>query len=155
VSDCNVPCSGDASQTCGGGYRLQIYTNPDALAEAAALPAGWAQTCACAVDTPNRVFTDTVNATLADNTPGHCIQHCSVRCCVLIFRCGYLLTFIFQAQGYTMAGVENSAECYCGNSYLDNTAPASAPADQCNEECKGAPGLMCGGDYAIQLYATK
>jgi hypothetical protein len=77
VSDCNVPCAGDATQTCGGGLRLQIYTNPDALAEAAALPSGWTQTSPCSVDTPERVFADTASTTLANNTPAHCIQHCS------------------------------------------------------------------------------
>jgi hypothetical protein len=78
ASDCNVPCAGDASQTCGGGLRLQVYTNQDALAEAATLPSGWKQTSPCAVDTPDRVFADTVSSTLANNTPAHCIQHCSV-----------------------------------------------------------------------------
>jgi hypothetical protein len=74
----DVPCAGDASPTCGGGMRLQIYTNPDALAEAAALPSGWTQTSACSVDTPERLFADTASTTLANNTPAHCIQHCSV-----------------------------------------------------------------------------
>jgi hypothetical protein len=78
VSDCNVPCAGDASQMCGGGMRLQIYSKPDALAQAAALLSGWTQTSACSVDTPARVFADTVSTTLADNTPAHCIRYCSV-----------------------------------------------------------------------------
>jgi hypothetical protein len=78
VSDCNVPCAGDAGQMCGGGMRLQIYSNPDALAQAAALLSGWTQTSACSVDTPERVFADTASTTLANNTPAHCIQHCSV-----------------------------------------------------------------------------
>jgi hypothetical protein len=51
-----------------------------------------------------------------------------------------------------MAGVEDSDECYCGSSYLNGTPPPSAPVDQCTVSCKGAPGLTCGGDYAIQLY---
>jgi hypothetical protein len=55
-------------------------------------------------------------------------------------------------MGYTMAGVEDSDECYCGSSYLNNTPPPSASVGQCSVSCKGAPGLMCGGDYAIQLY---
>jgi hypothetical protein len=53
-----------------------------------------------------------------------------------------------------MAGVEYSDECYCGTSYLNNTPPPSTTADQCNEGCSGAPGLTCGGEYAIQLYAA-
>jgi hypothetical protein len=54
-----------------------------------------------------------------------------------------------------MAGVEYSNECYCGNSYMNGAAPPSLPVDQCSSGCKGAPGLTCGGGYAIQLYAMK
>lgn len=25
ASDCNMPCAGDASQTCGGNYRMNLY----------------------------------------------------------------------------------------------------------------------------------
>jgi hypothetical protein len=28
ASDCNMDCSGDASQTCGGPYRLQVSAPP-------------------------------------------------------------------------------------------------------------------------------
>jgi hypothetical protein len=58
-------------------------------------------------------------------------------------------------MGYAMAGVEDSDECYCGSSYMNDAAPPSVSVDQCSSECKGAPGLTCGGEYAIQLYARK
>jgi hypothetical protein len=54
-----------------------------------------------------------------------------------------------------MAGVEDSDECYCGSSYMNGTAPPSASVEECSSGCKGAPGLTCGGDYTIQLYAKK
>jgi hypothetical protein len=58
-------------------------------------------------------------------------------------------------MGYKMAGVEYSNECYCGNSYMNGAAPPFLPVDQCSSACEGAPGLTCGGGYAIQLYAMK
>jgi hypothetical protein len=79
TSQCNKVCPGNASEKCGGGYRIQIYSNPTALEDAAVLPAGWAQTIPCAVDTPARIFADSANFTLANNTPANCISQCSVR----------------------------------------------------------------------------
>jgi hypothetical protein len=26
TTDCNMPCAGDAAQSCGAGWRLQVYT---------------------------------------------------------------------------------------------------------------------------------
>lgn len=59
-----------------------------------------------------------------------------------------------QALGYKMAGVEYGNECYCGSSYRNGTPPPVAPVTQCNFACAGAPSLMCGGSWGIQLYAT-
>jgi hypothetical protein len=28
VNDCNMPCAGDASQMCGGSFRVSVFTGP-------------------------------------------------------------------------------------------------------------------------------
>jgi hypothetical protein len=75
---CNMPCAGDASQACGGGWHLQIYSSSGNPAAAAALPAGWTKTMPCVVDDINRVFANASFAQLANNTPQVCAEHCAV-----------------------------------------------------------------------------
>jgi hypothetical protein len=78
TSECNMPCTGDATKTCGGGDRTQIYTNPSAPAAAAALPSGWSLSVPCAVDHPNRIFAGYDPQTVSNLTPAKCIEACNV-----------------------------------------------------------------------------
>jgi hypothetical protein len=48
LSDCSMACSGDSSQTCGGGNRIQIYTYT------APLPSGWSNVGCYTDDTSDR-----------------------------------------------------------------------------------------------------
>jgi hypothetical protein len=73
-----MPCTGDATKTCGGAARAQIYTNPSAPAAAAALPPGWYVSVFCAVDHPNRIFAGYDPQTVSDLTPAKCIEACNV-----------------------------------------------------------------------------
>jgi hypothetical protein len=58
---------------------MQVYASTQAGSGVATLPAGWAATIPCAVDTVDRVFANAVSTTLLDNTPQRCINHCAVR----------------------------------------------------------------------------
>jgi hypothetical protein len=84
ASDCNMPCTGDSTKTCGGGNRAQIYTNPSAPAAAAALPSGWRLSVPCAVDGPNRIFAGYDPQTVSNLTPAKCIEACLV--CIFYSR---------------------------------------------------------------------
>jgi hypothetical protein len=114
---------------------MQIYASATAPTDIAALPVGWSLDMPCAVDTVDRVFANTQSSELDNNTPQRCINYCA-------------------AQGYTMAGVEYSNECYCGNAYRNGQNPPTAPASQCQFACAGAPGLSCGGSWGIQIYTS-
>ena len=46
-SDCNMPCSGDKSQTCGGHWRLNTYILPDCLPSQTAFYGNKNQTLCC------------------------------------------------------------------------------------------------------------
>jgi hypothetical protein len=78
ASDCGMACTGDSTQSCGGGNRAQIYTNPSAPAAAAALPSGWSLSVPCAVDTPSRIFAGYDPQTVSDLTPAKCVEACIV-----------------------------------------------------------------------------
>ncbi|GJE90198.1 WSC domain-containing protein [Phanerochaete sordida] len=124
---CATPCAGDAAQTCGGAWAIQLYEGP---APAAGLPEGWAVADACASDTPGRVLVGDRMWDLDDNTPATCCQLC-------------------QDNGYTWAGVEHANECHCGTGY---NAVYSAPTTLCMSSCSGDPGLTCGWEWYIQVY---
>jgi hypothetical protein len=94
ASQCHDPCPGNATETCGGGYRMQIYEAPAAYVDVAALPAGWVETMPCGVDTIDRIFSDTASLTLSDNTPARCIAQCSVSLAFSLHRTWISLSFI-------------------------------------------------------------
>lgn len=123
-----MACAGDASETCGGSWRIQLYQGPPPTAT---YPAGWQLVDACATDTPGRVLVGDRMWDRGDNAPASCMELCA-------------------ANGYTWAGVEHANECHCGTGY---DSVGSAPTTDCPYSCPGNVGLTCGGDWRIQLYA--
>lgn len=54
-------------------------------------------------------------------------------------------------RAYSYAGLAYGAECYCGN-----TLPAAAAApEECNSECKGEKGSVCGGVNRLSVYRVE
>lgn len=60
-------------------------------------------------------------------------------------------------MGFSFAGVEGGAQCYCGNEISsaakkDGSTPFGPAA--CNSPCAGMPGEMCGGSCALDIYTV-
>lgn len=55
-------------------------------------------------------------------------------------------------SGFLYAGVQYSAECFCGNE--EPTATARLPDSSCNMKCPADPHLACGGYYTVNIYQT-
>jgi hypothetical protein len=110
-SECKKPCTGDKNQTCGGGFRMQVYSSPLAPVNVAAIPAGWAPTLPCGVDTIDRVFADTATSTLDMNTPGACISHCAVSMTIVSLLTMTVLTMICRRldSRWLVSSTETSA----------------------------------------------
>lgn len=53
----------------------------------------------------------------------------------------------FSSKG-TLYGMENGNECYCGGAQYNK----HGPSENCNRECEGELGRICGGDHAISVY---
>jgi hypothetical protein len=53
------------------------------------------------------------------------------------------------AQGFALAGVEYTNECFCGNAI---TAPQKALTSCQQYTCNAAPSQYCGGDNSLQVY---
>lgn len=54
-------------------------------------------------------------------------------------------------RAYTYAGLAYGAECYCGNKL---PITASRP-EECNSECKGEKGSVCGGVNRLSVYRVE
>ncbi|XP_076108180.1 uncharacterized protein LOC143076337 isoform X4 [Mytilus galloprovincialis] len=86
-SDCKTPCSGNKRQTCGGPWRISIYTAPEDVAESGYI--------GCYQDDSTRILH---NEVLKDK--GMTVQKCRQFC---------------GKKGFKFAGVEYGYECFCGN----------------------------------------
>ncbi|KAI0196357.1 copper radical oxidase [Astrocystis sublimbata] len=133
-ADCNMACSGDASQDCGAGNRLSVYSNttltvfkpPIALTEG--LPGSW-EYYGCVVDAiDNRVL-----PYMSENQQNATIEACISGC---------------SEFGYNAGGIEYGYQCFCGDS---KTVTKGNDAD-CNIPCPGDPLHLCGGGNLLQYY---
>ncbi|KZV92419.1 WSC-domain-containing protein, partial [Exidia glandulosa HHB12029] len=132
ASECNMPCTGDSSQKCGAGWRIQVFVSNDKLPASPVLPDGWSTAYGCAVDSGDRVLLHNKMFTLPkSNSPAACVQKCA-------------------SVGATHAGVEYGSECHCGVGYL--WQPVSAPIEQCDMDCTGNSYYNCGSGYRISIY---
>lgn len=63
----------------------------------------------------------------------------------------YDMAGISLCRAYSYAGLAYGAECYCGN-----TLPAAAAKpEECNSECKGEKGSVCGGVNRLSVYGVE
>ena len=148
-------CSGNPTVLCGGPNGIQLFSNPtigqdqvaaSASSSAAAvaaqsstaasiqakLPSGWAAASTnCIEEVQGRALTGGSYAS-NDMTIEKCVTFCS-------------------NKGFSLAGIEYGAECYCGNA-LANGASLDRRSSQCTMQCAGDQTQTCGGPNGIQLY---
>ncbi|XP_008629358.1 PREDICTED: WSC domain-containing protein 1 [Corvus brachyrhynchos] len=83
-------------------------------------------------DSRERTLKGAVFYDLRKMTVAHCQEACAER-------------------AYSYAGLAYGAECYCGN-----TLPAAASKpEECNSECKGEKGSVCGGVNRLSVYRVE
>ncbi|ODO08374.1 hypothetical protein L198_00099 [Cryptococcus wingfieldii CBS 7118] len=137
---CTMPCSGDSTSICGGPSALTLIANATAIASLNAdltsgtvsLPTNWAvpSTSCIAEGTTGRALTGSSYSS-ADMTLAKCSSYCT-------------------SEGYGIAGVEYSSECYCGNQ-LNNGASLTLSSSACTMACSGDSTTMCGGSGALSI----
>lgn len=119
---CNMACSGNAGEVCGGPNRLNAY---------AAGPA-WVQ-LGCYSDQPyQRTLANDMQMT-GTLTVEICLASCGT-------------------AGYTLAGVEYGQECHCGNSFDNGGGPAPDGSAGCSMACNGDSTEICGGSQRLSMY---
>ncbi|EJT99498.1 WSC-domain-containing protein, partial [Dacryopinax primogenitus] len=133
ASECNVACSGNSAETCGGSYRLNLYSMVSSSTTTSSTPtsSGWAN-LGCRLDARARALTGP-SQDVSTNSVENCEQFCG-------------------SQGYIYAGVEYGSQCYCGNT-LSNGAGGTASSSDCNIACSGNSAETCGGSYRLNLYS--
>jgi glucan endo-1,3-alpha-glucosidase len=120
---------------------MQIYqwsNLPEAESEYY-IPANWnswdnsASDENCFVDNAQRVLPNATSTKLSNNGPGTCVAFCT-------------------SGNYTLAGLENGNECWCGMAYAGWSGPNRTETYTCNTACPEAPNLDCGGPWSLTLY---
>ncbi|KAF3244464.1 hypothetical protein TWF192_007758 [Orbilia oligospora] len=146
LSDCNLPCAGNAAEVCGAAYRILIYDRGSGTTTTTTTTTTRTTTTAPATPTINPgvsgfkyfgCYSDDVNARVLSNqfvdssgmTIAQCIAH--------------------AGSSYNYAGVEYGQECWYGNTLASSS---SAQSSGCNVPCPGKAIELCGGGNRIQLY---
>jgi hypothetical protein len=136
ATDCNMACTGAAGEPCGAGNRLNVFMNTVATPPPGPVtnpgPTGWGL-LGC--------YTDAVGArTLTVGVAAGGAATMTVESCVA------------ACAGYTYAGVEYAAECYCGNAFSNGGGPAPDGFTGCNMPCNGNASEYCGGSNRLDVY---
>ncbi|KAK4202426.1 WSC domain-containing protein [Triangularia verruculosa] len=133
-SDCNMPCSGNPDETCGGGMRLNVYEFDSAcesdMEEPPAVISGYEYKGCYTDNVPQRVLSG-ITITDQDMT----LEKCAVTC---------------SAGGYVFFGVEYGVECFCSTT-LDS-ASVKVPEGECPMTCMGNHNQHCGAGNRLNLY---
>ncbi|KAK4032780.1 WSC domain-containing protein [Parachaetomium inaequale] len=124
-ADCSFPCAGDATEMCGAGVRLDVYTNNNHVIPAPATSAG-APYLGCFVDNAARALPKNI-VSQDGMTAAKCAANCA---------------------GFAYFGTQWSRECYCGNTRPEEQAAES----DCNMPCDGDATEMCGAGMRLSVY---
>lgn len=138
ATDCNMACSGNSTEQCGGPNRLNIFTSGKVAPAGPGTnpgPAGWLF-LGCYTDAVN-ARTLTTGVATTGGQGALTVALCTSAC---------------KTAGYTLAGMEYSGECYCGNSFSNGGGPAPDGLTGCNMPCNGNSSEYCGGSNRLNVY---
>lgn len=165
---CNMPCSGNSAEMCGGPNRLNVYQfntsstsststtgNSGATTAASSTIAGTTAAQTTAAATPSSA----VNASailpfkyqgcyIDNGAGGRALNQETNNNTLTVESC----IATCSSQGYTIAGMEYSTQCFCDN-YLRGGASKASESD-CNMKCGGSTGEMCGAGNRLSIYSN-
>ncbi|KAI1352516.1 heme peroxidase [Xylaria sp. FL0043] len=129
LTDCNTPCSGDPSEYCGAGNRLNLYYSNTTAGPSQPLVVGNYTWYGCQTEgTGVRALAgkSLVNGNMT-------LDACATFC-----------------EGWTYFGTEYGSECYCGNDFGEGSVAASS--SQCSMACSGDATQLCGAGDRLSVY---
>ncbi|KAF9560657.1 WSC-domain-containing protein [Agrocybe pediades] len=140
-STCNMACTGDASEICGGAGAVNVFHNTAATTTSPPVPTSTATIKQTAGSFQYKgCFDDGVNgaprslATQLSVSGGVTAESCTAAC---------------KAAGFTLAGLEFGQECWC-DKYMSLAIPA--PDSDCNMVCNADNSELCGAGNRLAVY---
>lgn len=127
ADECDVDCSGNYLENCGGSSTLTMMYNPTITMTPVQI--GWYEVGCAAELTNARLFDGASYANSATMTTNLCISFCA-------------------GKNFTYAGTEYGAECYCSNTF-DATV---LDVNQCTMACAADSSSTCGGSNRLNIY---
>ncbi|WWC90609.1 uncharacterized protein L201_005545 [Kwoniella dendrophila CBS 6074] len=166
ASDCSNQCAGDASQPCGGYWRMNLYkavagrgdTSPSATTakttssttavstKVTTAPTTSTSTAA-AVPTPSKG--SAYYGCYADSSSKRVLNDASTESSTMTPS---TCQSFCSSKGYTLAGVSYGKQCFCGNS-IDQSKKQSSESG-CSYACTGNKALSCGGNWYLNVYSS-
>ena len=148
-SECSMKCTGDATQYCGAGYRLQAYqaaiAKPSSTSSISSTPS---------VPTPAQTSKSTAVVSTAYAMPyAGCFSDQDPR------SLSHKVTFnntiegcisACSQAGYKIAGLEYGSECWCDA--VVNLKMTKTPESDCNMPCTGNKAQLCGAGNRLSIY---
>lgn len=135
VAECNIACSGNANETCGGANRLNIFNNgkpPPVIVQSVNTTTGMWHYQGCFTDsTAARTLRTGVNI-----PGGTTAESCTAACAA--------------ADGFVNAGLEDGHECWCDN-VINNPAQRTSDND-CRMVCQATHTEFCGNANRVAVY---
>ncbi|MCJ1476788.1 hypothetical protein MMC13_005457 [Lambiella insularis] len=131
---CNMACSGNSSELCGGSNRLSVYNLTTYVPPTTAKAVGSYVSQGCYKEATNGRLLGGPSFT---NTTGMTVELCVNFC-----------QAASPSQAY--AGVEYGQECYCASSLPSTTIATSVSS--CNTLCKGNNKEFCGASSLLNVY---
>ncbi|KAJ4473941.1 WSC domain-containing protein [Lentinula lateritia] len=133
ASDCNMPCTGDPSQTCGGPNLIDVYWDGDSTIPSSPptlYKSYWSYSGCFVDDTTQRTLAQQVYPDSGIVTPLSCADTCAF-------------------YGYTVMGTEFGGECWCGNT---TNSASQLPDTSCTMSCTANRDYLCGDAARLSVY---
>ena len=133
-SGCNMACTGNSSEICGGSSRLSVYNLTTFVPPTTVKAVGSYVSEGCYNEASNgRLLTGPAYTNTSGMTVESCVAFCKASS---------------PSQAY--AGVEYGQECYCGSSLPNGATTASI--NSCNMLCTGNAEEFCGAASLLNVY---
>ncbi|KAJ0165994.1 WSC domain-containing protein [Colletotrichum tanaceti] len=130
AESCNMACTADKTQYCGGAAAINIYKNDKLqVGGPSVIPDGWSSK-SCYTDSPSSRALSYKVPSFDTFSAAQCVSKCA-------------------GLNYLYAGLEYGSECYCGNTIDNGNGPA---ASGCDMSCAGNRADTCGGAGRINVY---
>ena len=157
-AQCNMACNGNPSETCGGPNRLDVFSYAGGPTSSATPTPTTSATKTGTSSTATSTGTGTAaglpktwtyRGCYVDNTSGRILNQEPDSDTLTVESCVQTCIDL----GYSIAGMEYSTQCFCGNYIFDGGYLASQDTD-CAMTCGGNSSEICGGPNRMSIYAN-